>query len=253
MSTPDPNKGIPVVVAGTTNALKAAKKGGLKRFVLTSSSTAAASPVPNKVFPINPSIWNDEAVKAAWAPPPYEGTQRKLDVYSAAKTQGEKAAWEFMKTEKPGFVINFVLPNMNVGEILSIENQGYPSTMGWIKALWSEFKGEGEDVLKDNPPQYYINVDDNARVHVAALIYEDVANERLFTFAHPYNWNDILAIFRKRYPDKEFMQDFPDLGEDKSVVANERAEGLLKRMKGSGWESLEDSVKFLTDELAGTS
>ena len=26
-----------------------------------------------------------EAIKAAWAPPPYEGEQRKLDVYSASK------------------------------------------------------------------------------------------------------------------------------------------------------------------------
>lgn len=139
---------------------------------------------------------------------------------------------------------------MNIGEILSMEHQGYPSTMSWIKALWGGFSNPGEADLAKNPPQYYVNVDDNAMVHVAALIFEDVKSERLFTFAYPYSWNDLLAIFRKKYPGKKFIDDIPDLGEDKSNVANKRAEELLERLKGRGWESLEDSVKFLTDKLA---
>jgi nucleoside-diphosphate-sugar epimerase len=251
MQSHDPNVAIPMVIAGATNALRAAAKEGIKRVVLTSSSTAAASPQPNKVFNIDPSVWNDDAVKAAWAPPPYEGVQRKLDVYSASKTQGEQAAWKFVQEEGNGMVLNCILPNMNIGEILSIEHQGYPSTMGWIKALWNGFKAPGEEELKDNPPQYYINVDDNARVHVAALIFEDVKEERLFTFAYPYSWNDLLAVFRKLYPGKKFIDDIEGIGEDKSIVANERAEELLKRLKGGeGWSGLEESVRFLTDKLA---
>jgi nucleoside-diphosphate-sugar epimerase len=251
MSINDPNVAIPMVVAGVTNALKAAAAAGIKRFVYTSSSTAAASPQPNKVFNIDPTVWNEDAVKAAWAPPPYDGVQRKLDVYSASKTQGEQAAWEFVKSpQSTGITLNCVLPNMNIGEILSIEHQGYPSTMGWIKALWYGFSGEGEAELKDNPPQYYINVDDNAAVHVAALIYEDVKGERLFTFAKPYSWNTLLALLRKIYPEKRFIEDIEGLGEDKSIVANERAEELLKRISGHGWIGLEDSVRPLTDVLA---
>jgi nucleoside-diphosphate-sugar epimerase len=250
MQSTDPNVAVPMVVAGTVNALKAAAAEGIKRVVLTSSSTAAASPQPNKVFNIDPSVWNEDAVKAAWAPPPYEGVQRKLDVYSASKTQGEQAAWDFVKsTESNGIVLNCVLPNMNVGEILSIEHQGYPSTMSWIRALWNGFSGDGEAALKDNPPQYYINVDDNAAVHVAALIYEDVKSERLFTFAKPYSWNTLLALFRKNYPQRKFIDDIEGLGEDKSIVANERAEDLLKRIRGHGWTSLEESVKGLTEHL----
>ncbi|ORY04579.1 aldehyde reductase II [Clohesyomyces aquaticus] len=251
MQSSDPNVAIPSVIKGTVNALQAAsKEPTVKRVVLTSSSTAAASPQPNKIFHINPSVWNEDAVKAAWAPPPYEGVQRTADVYSASKTQGEQAAWDFMKKEKPGFVLNCVLPNMNIGEILSIEHQGYPSTMAWVKALWGGFSGEGEEGMKAMPPQYYINVDDNATVHVAALIFEDVKDERLFTFASPYSWNDLLAIFRRLYPGKKFIDDIEGLGEDKSIVADERAEYLLKRLKGSGWTSLEESVRSLTDKLA---
>ncbi|USP82843.1 hypothetical protein yc1106_10117 [Curvularia clavata] len=250
MQSTDPNVAVPMVVAGTTNALKAAAAAGIKRFVLTSSSTAAASPQPNKIFKIDPSVWNEEAVRAAWAPPPYEGVQRKLDVYSASKTQGEQAAWDFVKsTDSNGIVLNCILPNMNIGEILSIEHQGYPSTMGWIKALWNGFSGDGEADLKKNPPQYYINVDDNAAVHVAALIYKDVESERLFTFAKPYSWNTLLALFRKMYPHRAFIDDIEDIGEDRSIVSNERAEELLKRISGHGWTGLEESVKRLTDYL----
>jgi nucleoside-diphosphate-sugar epimerase len=246
MQSFDPNEGVPVVVDGTLNALKAAaSQPSIKRVVLTSSSTAAASPQPNKVFTIDSDTWNQEAIEAAWAPPPYEGLQRRLDVYSASKTQGEQAAWKFMKETKPGFVLNAVLPNANMGHILSVEHQGYPSTAGWIKALWDGFKGH-ED-LKFNPPQYYINVQDNARVHVAALVFKDVEGERLFSFAHPYTWNDILAVFRKLYPNHKSIDDIPDLGKDMSKVANERAEELVKRFGRPGWTSLEESVKDVAD------
>lgn len=244
----DPNEAIPAVVEGTLNALRAAaKESSVKRVVLTSSSTAAASPQPNKEFVIDTNTWNDEAVKAAWAPPPYEGLQRRLDVYSAGKTQAEQAAWKFIREEKPSFTLNTILPNANMGTILSPEHQGYPSTAGWVRALWDGF--EGHEDLKFNPPQYYVNVQDNARVHVAAMIYQDVVGERLFTFAHPYSWNDILAIFRKLYPQRKFIDDIPDIGRDLSKVANERAEELLRRFGIPGWTSLEDSVKAIVDTL----
>jgi nucleoside-diphosphate-sugar epimerase len=248
MQSYDPNTGIPLVVEGTLNALRAAaKEPSVKRVVLTSSSTAAASPQPNKVFTMDENTWNEDAVRAAWAPPPYEGLQRRLDVYSASKTQGEQAAWKFVKEENPGFIFNTVLPNANMGHILSVEHQGYPSTAGWIQALWNGFKGR-ED-LAFNPPQYYINVQDNARVHVAALIFNDVKNERLFSFAHPYTWNDILAVFRKLYPQRKFIDDLKDFGQDLSKVSNARAEELVERFGLPGWTSLEESVKAVADTL----
>ncbi|KNG84875.1 aldehyde reductase II [Aspergillus nomiae NRRL 13137] len=241
----DPNIAVPMAVNGTINILaSAAAEPSVQRVVITSSSTAAASPQPNKIFSIDKTTWNEAAVKAAWAPPLYKGFQRLLDVYSASKTQAERAAWKFME-DKPPFVLNTVLSNVNMGTILSPENQGYRSSSGWIKAVWDGFPGEGE--LQHNPPQYYIDVQDNARVHVAALIYPDVQNERLFAFAHPYTWNDILAVLRRLYPQRKFVKDIPNIGEDMSKVANQRAEELLKRISGlPGWTSLEQSIQNAT-------
>jgi nucleoside-diphosphate-sugar epimerase len=246
MESYDPNVAVPNVVNGVLNGLKAAaSEPSIKRFVMTSSSTAAASPQPNKEFSVTPETWNDEVVKQAWIPP-YKGVQKKLDVYTATKTESEKAAWKWVKENKPGFVLNAVLPNANMGKVLDVKGQGAPSTVGWIKALWDGF--EGNEDLKENPPQYFVNVQDTARVHVGALLYPDVNNERLFAWAAPYNWNDILAILRKLYPDREFIQDIPDLGRDLSKVANERAEELVKRFGRPGWTSLEDSIR---DAAAG--
>lgn len=240
----DPNEAVPAVVKGVLNSLAAAaKEPTVKRVVITSSSVAATSPKPNVEFSVDPGTWNEEATKRAWAPPPYEGTQRRLDVYSAQKTQAEQAGWKWMRDNKPGFVLNAVLPNANMGLVLSPEHQGAASTVGWIRALWDGFRGPGQKDLIDNPPQYFINVQDNARIHIAAVLYEDVKNERLFSWAAPYNWNDILAVLRKQYPEKDFIDDIPNLGRDLSKVANERAEEMLRRLGREGFTSLEQSVK----------
>lgn len=247
----DPNAAVPMVVNGVLNALTAAaKESSVKRVVITSSSTAATDPKPNVDFTVDENSWNEEAVERAWAPPPYEGSQRKLDVYSAQKTQSEQAAWKWMKENKPKFVLTAVLPNCNQGKVLSPEHQGVPSTVSWAKAVWNSFKGPGEKDLEHNPPQYYVNVQDTARIHVAALLYSDIESERLFAWAAPFNWNDMLEIFRKLYPDKDFMDDIPNLGKDLSKVANKKAEDLLKRFGKDGWTSLEQSIKDATEGWA---
>ncbi|UPK96710.1 hypothetical protein LCI18_007645 [Fusarium solani-melongenae] len=66
---PDPNKVIPTVIAGAVNALKAAfAEPSVKRFVYTSSSTAALLPKPNVPgIVVTEGTWNDEAVKLAWS------------------------------------------------------------------------------------------------------------------------------------------------------------------------------------------
>jgi len=74
--TTDPNVAIPMAIAGTTNAMTAVAKAGIKRFVLISPSTTAASPVPNKVFNIDPSMWSESAGK-----PP--GLLRPMKAYNA--------------------------------------------------------------------------------------------------------------------------------------------------------------------------
>ena len=76
------------------------------------------------------NTWNEDSVKAASAPPPNEGLQRRLDVYSASKTQGEQAAWQWIKEHNPHFFLNTVLSNANIRRVLSPTHQEYTSTVG---------------------------------------------------------------------------------------------------------------------------
>ncbi|KAL8801755.1 MAG: hypothetical protein Q9182_004227, partial [Xanthomendoza sp. 2 TL-2023] len=161
----DPNKIIPMVIAGAVNAASAAaKEPSVQRFVYTSSSTAITSPKLNREFTISVDQWNDEDVAKAWAPPPYH-EDRAMCVYGASKTQAEKAMWEFVRERKPGFVLNTVLPNLNMGTVLSERQSG--STAGLLRQIYET--GELEKFNRF-PPQWMVNVADTARVHVAALI-----------------------------------------------------------------------------------
>lgn len=94
-----------------------------------------------------------------------------------------------------------------------------------------------------------VNVKDTARIHVAALLAPDVENERILAFAYPFNWNDILAILRKLYPDKKFPNDIEDDSRDLSKLDNSRGAGLLKAFGRPGFTGLEESVRENTAGL----
>jgi hypothetical protein len=91
-----------------------------------------------------------------------------------------------------------------------------------------------------------VDVRDTAKLHLAALTMPEEApiGSRIFGFGYPYNWNDVLAVLRKLYPNKTFIDDLPDLGRDLSHVPNQSANELLKKIKGGkGFTSLEESVR----------
>jgi hypothetical protein len=94
------------------------------------------------------------------------------------------------------------------------------------------------------PPQHMINVVDDARLHLIAAIDRTVVNERIFAFAYPYNWNDVLEIFRELWPNKTFMSNDPALGRDLSKVDNALGVGLLKKWYGQdSYTDLKESVR----------
>lgn len=248
----DPDEVIPAVVDGTVHALEsAAKEPGLVRFVLTSSSGACLAPVPNVARTVTTDTWNEASVRAAYQPPQPSSQdeeetnmQRKMDVYYASKTRGEQAAWAWVREHAPSFVFNAVLPNTNFGPVLDARHQGHQGTHAWIKALYDSGARAVPPGIRDQPPQYFVHIQDDAVLHVAALVYGDVRGERLFAFAYPYNFDDILAVLRKVCPpEHKLAAGFPGQGRDLTTVPNARARELVVRMTGRGWMSLEETVR----------
>lgn len=64
-----------------------------------------------------------------------------LHAYPASKVLSKRAAWKFVKEEKPGFVLNSVIPAFIIGSSLDPVNQGYQSSVGMVAAM---FNGEAE-------------------------------------------------------------------------------------------------------------
>lgn len=234
---PDPHNVIPQTVAGAVNiAESAAKEPSVKRFVYTSSSRAITTLKPNVKFEISTKNWNDEAVEKAWMPPPYN-PDRAMVTYGASKTLAEQAIWKFAKERKPAYIVNTVVPDGNLGEILSDKQP--TSTGAWVKTV---FEGNIEAV-KDIPPLWMVTVKDTARLHVSGLTDPRVENERLLAYAEPFNWNDVLAQLRRLYVDRSFPKDIVDAPRDLSTVDNSREAHLLQANGRNGFTGFEESVK----------
>lgn len=69
--------------------------------------------------------------------------------------------------------------------------------------------------------EWFVDVQDTARLHVAALTKPDIKNERMFTFSEPFNWkyvqhtliqisSDILKALQKLCPNQNFTDGFAD-------------------------------------------
>lgn len=225
----------------------AAKESSVQRFVLTSSAWSVSAPRPDTKFTVSPKDWNDQAIQDAYA----TGTPASngMSIFMAGKMMAEKECWRFMRERHPGFVFNAVLPETTFGAVLSPEHQGIPSTAGLVRML---FDGQGLDILHWVQPQYFIDAVDCARLHVAALVHPDAKDERFLGHAEPWNWNDVLAMFRKWFPDRQFPNDM-QLGRDISTVENGKSLELLRGVYGQErWTSLEESVKANVDSFVGT-
>lgn len=268
---------IPQAIAFAENALKSAyKENSVKRFVLTSSSSAAVLSIPGAPgVEVLEDTWNEFAVKAAWAEPPYT-PERGGVVYAASKTEAEKAVWKYHKEnrdKRPDLVVNtgerlnssldgvrlltgIVLPNFNFGKSLDPVNQGHPSSSGLPVALW---QGQvtpfhhiivprmypflrPKSVIAKLFLEYYINVQDTGRLHVAAAVFDHIKERRIFGFAGRFNWDEILDILRKAAPNKEFPANFSSGSDANEIKPRAEAEQLLRDLGRPGWVSLEETV-----------
>ncbi|RDH36034.1 aldehyde reductase II [Aspergillus welwitschiae] len=248
---PDPNLTIPPVLAGIRGILQSAiREKSMRRFVLTSSSVAVLEPTSLKQT-VTVDMWNDRAVELAWAPPPFLES-RGMDIYAASKVLGEKEMWSWVDREKPHFVANSVIPPVIFGKPLSTKHQGYPSTSAIPVTILENDKAAMAAFIDQFPPFFFVDVEDVARLHVAGLIHPEVMNERLFAFAGPFNRNDILAILRQLFPKRELAPEAPGLVTNESEIKPaERSEKLLQGMWGTGFRSLEITVKANVENYLG--
>ncbi|KAH7411741.1 hypothetical protein DE146DRAFT_674224 [Phaeosphaeria sp. MPI-PUGE-AT-0046c] len=234
----EPAPYIPDTIRDTLAYLRAADaEESVKSFVWTSSSMSAVE--WGATGAIAKDAYSEGFIQKAWDPA-FEHPAKMFVVYAASKAQAEQAAFKYVQEEKPHFTLNIVLPSCNMGPSLVFEKQGFTSTGGWPKALY-----DGDlSFISNIPPQFFIDVRDTGKLHVAALVDPETSNERLWGFAEKYNWNSVLAYFRKFWPDKKFIDDIEGLGWDGTTVPTESALKTLKNVYGQdSWTGIETSLK----------
>lgn len=91
-------------------------------------------------------------------------------------------------------------------------------------------------------PEYYIDVQDTGRLHVAAAVFDNVKDRRIFAFAGRFNWDQVLDILRKAAPNKELPDNFSAGSDPNEIKPRDAAEQLLRDLGRPGWVSLEESV-----------
>ncbi|KAJ6171418.1 hypothetical protein N7470_000485 [Penicillium chermesinum] len=263
---PEASKVIPVTIAGALNALKAAySEPSVKRFVLTSSSTAAVGLLDEPGTIVTEDKYNEKAIKKAWDGPPYEPSH-SIIVYEASKAQSEQEVWKYHKehqAKRPDLVVNTgtlaaivpleilstnkqypisVLPNFIIGRSVDPVGQGSRSTFSLILDLWN---GKKNEMLAALPRrlEHFVDVEDTALLHVAAAVLPHVQGQRIFAFADEFSWDRTLSVMRKIDPTRNLPEEFSDgQGQWNVIVASSKAEKLLQELGRPGWTRFEDSV-----------
>ena len=231
--SPSPDEVITPALKALDSMLEAAcGQTSIRRVVVTSSAGAVAlSQVGgDAVNHITPDLWNDEAVEQSKASP------NGANVYCACKVLTERAAWEFVEKRKPSFVLNAIHPTATYGGSV-------PGTPISGSATWVTDAALGcSTMIYDIGPQFHVDVDDVARLHVLCLTREDVRGERILAFGTPYTPNDMIDAIQTIKPDVRLPAKRDEWGVKITTTADVRRANDLLHAQG-GLRDLEHSLR----------
>ena len=219
---------VDIAVPGTLRVLKAAAgTPSVEKIVMTSSVAAIAEGhAPERMAQSFSDI--------EWSQP----EAPDIGPYPRSKVLAEQAAWEFLKTERPGFALSTVCPGLVLGPVLSRDFGVSPETVRKLMA--------GE--LPGTPKVGWsiVDVRDLASLHRLAL-ENDAANGERFIAAREFLWmRDVAQLLAAEFPHRRIssrqLPDWlirivgifdpavksivPDLGRRTSLNVN-KAENLL--------------------------
>ncbi len=247
--SPDPNKVITPSVAFTKNILNsAAKASSVKRFVYTSSQ--ATLPPLKEPGVIRGTSWRSDAdglIAHAWAEP-YTPDKSPI-VYVASKICAERACWEFVEQEKPGFVLNSVVSGFNIGDV--IHPQLISSSNGVVLGMMKS-NPFAVGFIKGISQTNFVNVEDNALLHLAALTMDDTQGQRLLALGEAFDLNRMVDVLESLAPDSNLPPKVDNLGAAMAEVDTTREAELLKTLGKKGFAGFDESVhQCLTTATGG--
>lgn len=167
---------------GSLRVLKAAKKAGIKRVVVTSSFAAIGygTDVKGRIF--NEEDWTNE--------------NAPIQAYIKSKTVAEKAAWDFIKNEGGKMELTVINPVGIFGPIIGgIVPASYESV---VKAII-----DGHVTKSPAFTFGVVDVRDVAAIHIKAMLHPAANGQRfLVTSDGAVSFYDIAQLIKKERPEK---------------------------------------------------
>ncbi|GAA5899521.1 hypothetical protein JCM6882_001139 [Rhodosporidiobolus microsporus] len=246
----DPHKDlINPAVQGTLGALRSAKKeGGVKRIVITSSFAAVVNP-HDPVYTFTEKDWN------TFSPKQVEEKGASVDpsqAYRASKTLAERAAWDFVEHEKPGFDIATVNPPLIFGPIIhQCESKEKLNTS--VNNFYSFLLGSKSAADAQVGFGSLVDVRDVARIHIDALVTPEAGGERFLVSNTDSSYQPLLDLFFSAAP-PSLLAAFPNAQRGNPGQPKPRANVIDagKARKTFGWEPIpvEKTILDMADSLA---
>jgi len=217
---------------GALRVLKAAKKAGVKRVILTSSFAAIGYSIPPDNHIFTEDDWTDE--------------NTPLPAYIKSKTIAEKAAWDFIKAE--GGAMEFAVINPVgifgpfIGNITSA-------------SLDTVVKGIVEGTIKENAPFTFgvVDVRDVVDIHIKAMNHPRANGQRFLATAEgAMSFYDVAELIKKerRHLAAKIASMQPTPVERYLVLSNRNAVETLDWQPRTKEESILATVDSYTQQNA---
>ena len=180
----DENELIKPAVDGTLRALKAAKKAGVKRVVVTSSAVAMFGGSKGLIN-INQDSWTDVNAK-------------NVTAYMKSKTLAEKSAWDFIKNQTGENKLELVVINPGPVYGPTLTGNLANEAMETFKRLIS-----GKMPMVPQAGIVMSDVRNVAAIHVQALENEKANGKRfIVTTERAYSFQELAQILKSNGYDK---------------------------------------------------
>lgn len=222
-------------VNGTKNALSSIKKYApqVKRLVFTSSFAA--------IFPENGHDPKVTITEESWNNITWEqALSNPLFGYLGSKALAEKAVWEFVKNEKPNFVVSTINPVYVFGPQAFDENaKGTLNVSAEVINSIINLK-EGDEVPLTTGG--FADVRDVAKGHILAFEKEETKNQRLVLLSSKFTSQGILDILHEKFPEfaAKLPRGEPGVDNSKKIATIDHLKS--KEILGINYYSYEDTI-----------
>ncbi|KAL2266656.1 hypothetical protein VTJ83DRAFT_6008 [Remersonia thermophila] len=239
-----------LTAASVTCMLEAAEREATVQAVVYTSSMVAAAPlVTPRDVAVTDDSWNiKDTMRAVTSPRGGDHVVR-----NSALVRAEQELWEWYEEQRPEFKINVVSPSNIIGQVLGAEH-----TTDWRNWLWRLYRyGRAGEVIPGAGPtqaHWYVDVEDVALLHVAAMFDPDIASCRLQAWGCFRDVNDAMAVLERLDGTKVYRRVGDDgVNRGQLYTSFTRVSEILRRWKGKGsWKEFEDTVVESIGKFATT-